>query len=360
MRSALLLTVAGILFGPCVSPRAAGQSPLLENTLAAHRNHRESITTFRGHVKFAQTIVKKPTFDDQFEGDFWISPTAMRIKYVEQGETWDTLVSHSVRTNVIARPGSEVSGTRLSMPRKHFHRCDPYILGLLVINIPGNIKYCYLEDLAANARRAPSAAREQSGGLALVRLEYDFDFRKDKSGEWRTTIWLDPQKNYLISKMKYEGNIDGKKIERVVEIVAFSEVAPGILFPTEMSGIASYDGVRGDNWKGSLSAVRVNEPLLDSAFTQTFPNGMLMVDGIRDANYRVDSIGQPLGPEVSTAGSNPPPPEPARTPNIERLGSSSEEPSPWGNVAIAMGALIIAGLAGIAYRRLRSRADSAS
>jgi hypothetical protein len=350
-----LVAFLGVIIVAGDSNRASAQSAGLENVLAAHRSHRDSITTFRGHVKFEQTIAKKPNFEDRFEGDFWISPAKMRMKYVEQGETWDTLVSHSVRTSIIARPGNEFSGTRLSMTRKHFHRCDPYVLGLLVTNVPGTIEYCFLEALGTKARRAPTATHELTGGRASVRLDFEFDWTKERLGEWNAKMWLDPQYNYAVFKAQYEGKLDGKTIKRSEEVMAFSEVAPGIMFPTEIAGDSWSDSGRLSSWKCVMTAVRVNEPLPDTAFVQRFPNGLLMVDGIRNSAYRVDGVGQRIGPEKSLGDSTPPPPlAPSTATNSDIGGSESEEQSPWGTIAVMMLLIAMTGASLFAYRRVRN------
>jgi hypothetical protein len=67
---------------------------LFENSVAAHKSHRESIGTFRGHVKFELSLAQpKPATSvvQGCEGDFWFTPTAMRMKYSEHGQFWDSL-----------------------------------------------------------------------------------------------------------------------------------------------------------------------------------------------------------------------------------------------------------------------------
>lgn len=326
----------------------------LPNALQAHKSAREGITSFRGSVTFESKPIR-PTDNVKTEfcsGDFWITPEAARCHVNEFGSVWDRLLSRTVRTTIIKRADGTVGATRMLIQDRHYHRCDPFVAGLLALNLPGTVRYMFLEQLIEEAKSKPTVQKDMLGGAPMVRLDLEFDFRAQKRGIWRAGVWLDPSHNHLVHKVTYDGDVGaGGTILREQVVSEFAELAPGLFFPASVRGRDSLNGEWKHESTATISRARINEPISGAMFVQSFPHGVILVDSTRNTSYPVDRNGQRIGVEVPLV--NVPPPASAQS--HDGRASTSEDERSWSRLALYLGlALVLLGSVLIAARRWRS------
>ena len=147
------------------------------------------------------------------------------------------------------------------------------------------------------------ATPEVVSGRGLVRLDLATDTTD-------FVFWLDPAFNYLVSRSRGTTK-DGKTFESVVE--GFSEVAPGVYFPTSCRRTIVKSGAAPTGWVAKFTKVTATKPLPADAFAFRFPPGLLVQDEIANTLKLTDSAGQPnlapknaRGEPMYTAGGLPP------------------------------------------------------
>jgi hypothetical protein len=337
------LLVAFLVFYQ-LAPGAMAEKSDLNRIVAAHRSHRERIVTFSAQLSFEATTSDdkgRRSPPDQCTGRFWLSPAGMRFKCSEHGKTWDYVAVRSVRTTIVYRPTGEVGVTRMLMSDRHWHRCDPFARGLLALNLPGTIRYLYLEDLLPYSGSSPKVVEEIIGGEPLVRIDLQFNLSDQNAGKWFMSVWLDKQRNYVINRVVYRGDVAGNAIDREEWVDKLTEIVPGIFFPTEISARSGQNGQWITTRNTIISQIRINEPIADGMFIQTFPHGIVMLDSVTGASYRVDQNGSRIGEKTPLGGF--PPPSLAGGAVVVGKASDSEERN--GHYAIIMAgvALIVVG-----------------
>ncbi len=138
----------------------------------------------------------------------------------------------------------------------------------------------------------PRARSDAVSGRNLIRLDVptettDFIF------------WLDPAFNYWVTKSRVT-TPDGKTFESVAE--GFSEVAPGVYFPTACRRTILKPGVASSGWVAKFTKATATKPLPADAFAFRFPPGILVKDDIANTLKRADSTGDPKLPAKNASG----------------------------------------------------------
>src|SRR6266542_1319492 len=157
-----------VLFGSVVllTPRSALGQELLDDVRDAHRASRESIRTCSCRVAFTIATSSKAAATQSCSSQYWYSPTAIRVKLSEYGENLDYLWKDNTRKAVASRQAKgqkQVSDSLNHFRDRHLQRCDAWIRGLLVLNVPGTIEYTSLEQLIKKASRPAAVARKTVG-----------------------------------------------------------------------------------------------------------------------------------------------------------------------------------------------------
>jgi hypothetical protein len=232
---------------------------------------------------------------------------------------------------------------------------DPWLWGLMVLNLPGDSEYLAFEQLVERAEKVEGVFRKAIEGTELVVAELRFAARKGSGESWKVEVCFDPGANYLVRRVSYR-LVSGSKVEvqREETVRGFREVAPAVFFPERVDGRTESGGTLLRTRSAEFFDVEVNRPLAADAFRLSFPHGIIMSDSVRGVNYRVDEQGNQISKDFPT-GKIPPPPmgEPSRA----RPGEESvEEPRSilhW-LLPISLALLVVGGaLAG--WRRWRAR-----
>jgi hypothetical protein len=336
----------------------AGGQELLEFVRDAHRASREAIRTLACRVEFSGTLsAKHPPQVQTCNGDFWYSHDAVRGKYSEFDKEQDFLWKDSICQTVLRRSdGSKqlVGAHRAAYANRYVCRCDPYVAGLLVLNLPGTIEYVPFEELVKESARLIEAKRTTVDGHKAIVIRLGFNKRPDFDATWIVEIQFDPEINYLVRRTTYIATNKNGQLWREAEVVQLREFSDGVFFPEKAVGRSGPDGKVWDfNYTAILSKIRVNEPLPDSIFHFNYPNGIHLTDTIRNTRYTVDSEGNATSVETALA-TVPPPPSAATLDQGMFQTETQEEPlSPLRWVAPISLCIAILGMAGLLYRRLR-------
>jgi hypothetical protein len=223
-----------------------------------------------------------------------------RAEVSDSGEVFDYIWKDSVREAVSLRTlngAQEGAASRSRLASRHSGRCEPWIRGLLVLNIPNTIDFIPFEQLV-QAGRFRNAERRRDGDREMVLIELAFDPPDDKSSTtWVVEVYFDPNANYLIRKTVYQGSGTRTTIRRIEEVLEFEEFASGLYFPKRIVGENSTD--RGNHGKTTavVSDIRLNQPVPESTFRLQYPNGIFMSDMIRGVRYRIDANGKAITKE---------------------------------------------------------------
>jgi hypothetical protein len=172
------------------------------------------------------------------------------------------------------------------------------------------------------------------------------------------TIDFDPSVNHLArvvtSKSKLAGAPD--KPPPVQEVTEFTEVSPGVYYPTQVRCIVPATG--DESWTYQFANVRVNQPVPPEALSLRFPARIHVMDKVRGGVYVTDAGGEPTAVargsdgQPLTLGSGLSPGAVADEPEFP----SSEEPPPQSRwVLPAAVALLVVGIGVRAAQVIRRR-----
>ncbi len=368
MRSVLCVSlVIQVLLGltaPVSAQPTKGQE-LLEFIRDAHRTSREMIQTCSCRVEFKGTVTSdqaKPPKTESCSGRFWYSSDAVRAQVSEFGREVDYLWKDSVSESVARRSlggKAEVGAARNSFPNRYLGRCDAWVRGLLVLNMPQSVDHVPFEQLVAQATRLKRAERQTVDGKEMSVVQLLFDRIKERSTTWDVEIHFDPAVNYLVRKTIYTTAGANGNVRREDEVVQFKEHAPGVFFPERLVGRSGSEGNYFFNHTSVISDVRINQPLPADIFRFRYPDGVLLTDSVRGAEYRVNSEGKRISPEVPLAGGVPPPSS-GMAASSDAGTETQEEPrslTRW-ILPVSLGILVLAGVTAFLRHKRRARAAS--
>jgi hypothetical protein len=159
---------------PILAARPSEEQELLDFVRDAHRTARETIRTLSCRVEFEIKVDPKDSPKIQTcSGRFWYSPDAVRSQYSEFGKDNDCLWKDSVRQSVVRETlgGQKVVGAnRAAYAERYLTRCDAYIRGLLVLNVPGTIDYLPFERLLAKSTSVVKTKRTTLSDCPISRF----------------------------------------------------------------------------------------------------------------------------------------------------------------------------------------------
>jgi hypothetical protein len=171
--------VFGIV-APLAGQPASGQE-LLEFVREAHRASRDLIRTCSCRVEFSGTATATRPSTAKIEpcsGRFWYSPDALRTQVSELGHETDNVRRDSVLQTITRQPQDGkalISATRRAAPNRHESRCDAWVRGLLVFNVPSTTEYVPFEELVARATRVSNVKRRTEGGKEMIVVQLFFE-----------------------------------------------------------------------------------------------------------------------------------------------------------------------------------------
>jgi hypothetical protein len=356
----VVLAIQAILF--CQAPLRAhleSEGELLDFVRDAHRASREAIRTCSCRVEFKGDLVSSRAGSDSLQscsGRYWVSPDAVRGIVLEFGQELDYLWTNSVRQSVSRAwsDGKHVVGAgRSAYASSHLGRCDPWNLGLLLLNQPSRgINTLPFEQLVAEASRVRKVHRKTKDGEEMIVVALSFEGTKELPLSWEVEIQFDPAVNYLVRRVSYTTSGEKGRMCRENEITEFKECTPGVFFPERARGSTVTEGGKPFfTYSVVLSDIQVNEPLPDEVFRFRYPEGIILTDGIRGTSYRVDAEGNPISPETPM-GTVPPPAE--GEPALHPPGHETrEEPRPASRwiLPVSLGMLALGGILFVVRRR---------
>lgn len=367
MNSIFRLTLLQAVFGllRVSAAQAESDQELLEFVRDAHRAARDSIQSFSCRVEFTIAITAKTRapITQSCSSRYWCSPKAMRARISENNEDTDFLWDNSIQKYVTRREIGGQPAARAGRDRfthRHIKRCDPFVRGLLVLNLPNTIDCMPFEELVERATKFKKAKRERVNGKELIVVQLIFDTPKESKPTlpaWTVDIYFDPAVNYLIRQVIYTE----QNYRREDEILEFKEHQPGLFFPELTAGRSQVlpSEAKYSEHKTKFSDIQINQPLSKDFFNFKYPHGVFLSDSIRGCEYRVDADGNQIS-QATPLGREPPPPGNAGDVKHDFGAETQTEPrtlSHW-ILPISFGILIAGGVAAF-LRRRRRQAESA-
>jgi hypothetical protein len=348
-------------FGHARAQEASGRH-LLDLVSDAHRASRDSVRTLSCRVTSVMKFEEAARPPQLCSGECWYTPDSIRLKTSEADGQHDILWTHNIRKSVSTRvrDGRKEVGAQLaSFAEMHLHAtADPFAVGLLSLNLPGTIKDAPFEGLVEKASRIGRIERRKAGGTNLVYVQLFFDRSVKVKQPWQVEVHLDAHVNYLVRKIVYIGTLDNGIIRRESEVSDFRECAPGIFFPTKVSGRTDLDGKRWATQTAEILDIVVNRPLPQDVFEFRYPEGVILSDTIAGSTYRVDAQGNPISPAIPFAGVPPPPAADGVAPAAGK--ETQDEPLPATRWILPVSVcLIIAGAMIAVVRRWKRRTQAA-
>ena len=193
------------------------------------------------------------------------------------------------------------------MPR-YSQTGDAWLLGLLVINHPQEVKSLPFEEIVKAASKVMKVDRQKNDAKEMIVVRLRFDTPPDGSDDtWEVEVFFDPSVNYLVKKVvKYY--INHKRVD-IEEVISFKDMGSGIFFPTHVTGMCGvpdkFDTTRSE---AILTEIQVNELLPAEIFRVEYPEGTPLTDAIRGTFYRVNKSGEAISKEYEIGRTSPPPP----------------------------------------------------
>jgi hypothetical protein len=332
------------------SRSVAGSVDELEAVREGHRATVSLIRTFSCNVEIAGTSSGKPF---HYTGHYSRAGHLLRATTKSEKGLQNVLVRDGITSSFSDEPHPErgrVTGgsiTTKNVPIK----CDPWSFGLLTFYGADHYRVTF-DDLLAQPHTLHAVRKISEGGHPLIYV--DLSHKRA-----RHEIWFDPQKNYLVSKLRSH-LLDVPTMKSCDEstVVSYSEPTPGIFFPERVDS-RSIEGRKADR-SVIFTDIVINQPLPPEAFDFHFPPGIVVADQIEGKMRQTDSDGRPILPVVDSSGRERPlatigpiassadSPEPVRLP-------TRVEPRPWTDWLFYVSALAVACL-GIVWigRKTRS------
>ncbi|OWK41609.1 hypothetical protein FRUB_03687 [Fimbriiglobus ruber] len=332
----------------------------VRTAVASHRAAREAIETCSCHVEFDLKITEpKREASQPCSCDYWFTPQATRAKMRDSGEATDAVWRDSVRDSVTHRSPtnqSSIGASKDKRPSRYIGRCDAWVRGLLVLNVPGTIQNVPLEQLVELAAKVTGGQSVKAGGRQLTLLTLSFPAKPPDATAWEIDVFLDPAVNYLVRQINYRAR-DVPNFDRVEQVTSFKECSPGVYFPERVEGSSGPIDTPGTVSTTVISNIAVNKPIPAGVMTFRFPEGIILSDGIRGTSYRITSDGRAIGPEIPLGKAPPPVREGASTTQPVSTSETTEEPKSatrW--IAPAgVGLVLIGLLISVVRRRRRGR-----
>lgn len=332
-----------------------GKPNQLEEILMAHKAEVGAIKTVACKV---QLDIRRPEDDPkklfQFcKGDYFSSPDTIRARGVEETGSFDFIWNNSVR-KMITTIGDHSQANRMKIGSRFFHRCDPWFLGLLAVNLPGTIDRLPLGELLLKAEAPPKADFKKIDKKLFYVISIRFGKLAGLKNGAETTleIHLDPSNNYLVRKANV-AFVNGSRREE--EVIQFKEYQPGHYFPEKVvSKSINQAGKVTATIESVFSNIQINQPLPEDSFQFQFPPGILMNDHLTNSKYQADEEGNPLSDPIHQPKENLvfPKKETKNPEPIKPLYPTKEEPVSWINW-IFPGSLLIV-VVGVAMMIFRS------
>jgi hypothetical protein len=326
MQTSCCLLVLGIVLS------ARDGDELADFARAAHRASVDAIHQFSCRVEcenWHQAGNAKTIKTTKWTAQYWREGDKARaIQTDDKGAVRD-LFGEGDRIKSLEYPKDRrtVAGGIFSITEQNITECDAFARALFRLPLPNSLSSLPLDQLLAQATRVYPAERSSVDGHEQVVLHFDSERPYAFNMKWKVTIYLDPTVNYLVRRFTCEH----PAMFRDYKITAFEELAPSVYIPSA----AVYEVTKGGKLTGRETTVfreiEINRPLPTTAFSFRFPRGLLISDGIRSANYRVDEMGNPISAQepkpqgITLFGTN----GPAGDGDLAATRPSSHEPTPW-------------------------------
>lgn len=290
----------------------AGADDSLEKIKELHRAARESIVTLHCKVDLSVTVInkkEKSALQQSCKSECWITRNALRIRANDDGRITDSVWKDAIRTSLVTPPGpnSEMTGDRGSMKSMHIQRGDPFIRGLLLLQVPDASEFLTFEQLVERAEKVDVRTVAVEGKKAVVA---DLHFQTRETGaKWKLEITFDPSVNYLIRKVVRRRLTQQQTVmERIV--TEFKEVDKGVFFPVQVHKSDTSEGVVTGHSVCTITDITANKNIPDSVFALNIPPGILFADSTRGSYYKTGQGGG-IGSAERKLGRGILPPSPA-------------------------------------------------
>lgn len=293
----------------------------LEQLVASHQSARDSIVSLHCHVEQVASEQASPL---TLTGTFWKNQNGYRLK-VERpaSSTFSDRKSDSSFMNgqlqqyvTRQRPqGSSnalIKWKKLSTPEFG----HPYFFGLLSFIGAGDLGPYRLEQLLENkAFTLAGVKKTQSkhGDVVSLKLTHAGGFFE---------LQFAVKYNCMTSAATYS-TMNGK-IVSYHTVESFSQIAPGIYFPTEVLMRNEMEGKTRETLTTKIKVISVNKPIPDAQLQLTIPHGTMCEDNIRKEKYQVDAQGNRIGSLLNAQGK--PLPTGVKTPG--QASNSSDDAMP--------------------------------
>lgn len=337
----------------------AGADDSLEKIKELHRAARESIVTLHCKVDLSLTVVnkkEKTALQQSCKSECWITQNALRIRANDDGRITDSVWKDSIRTSLTTPqgPNSEMTGDRGSIKFMHTHRGDPFIRGLLFLQLPGASEDLTFEQLVERAEKVDARTVAVDGKKAVVA---DMYFQTKENGvKWKLEVTFDPSVNYLIRKVVYRRLTQQKQVMEKI-VTEFREVDTGVFFPVQVHKSDTTDGVATGHSICTIKDIIANKKIPDSVFALNIPPGILFADSTRGSYYKTTQGGG-IGSAERKLGRGILPPSPAANDSGDGKETTYEPRSTMDWILIGVITLVLAALVAATVYIVKQRRES--
>jgi hypothetical protein len=281
-----ILVLPLIFFLPASDPSA--QAGPLDLVVASQQQNFAAIRTYYVKLEYSFHETIKKSYNGPLGLERWQTPNAMRARIKSQMGTTEALEAGG-RMKVLSRyprPAGKEFDSGGYGPSDATDFFTPWTVALMTDERnPPNV-------VAARINRNAKAFKvEKEDATGLYRVDWTAPAGKGAS---TNTYWFDPKHGYLV--VKFVCKSDLPQFNNTSEVVGFQEPKPGIFVPKKMvSKRHGYD-VTCD-----FVRVIVNEPIDESIFQLTFPEGTAVADRSAGTSYVTGKDEKPNGPVGSLA-----------------------------------------------------------
>jgi hypothetical protein len=336
------------------------QRQLLEFVAAAHRATREQIRSSFCKVEFTDTVQPDPAKPPNISScrcDYWYTKDAVRGQMHESaGHSVDYVWKDSVVYSISSKNRGEWrTGHKTASPSPHTHRCDPWIRGLLVINLPNTTAHLPFEQLLEKASSVTKVERIKEKGQELISVKLRFDVPPVEKGyHWTVDVQFDPSVNYMVRRVIYDNQ---GAIVRNEEVTSFKECEGGVYFPEHGTEVTENRGKHFASGESKIFDIRVNQAMPEDLFQLRMPDGILFSDSSKGVYYQADAHGNPVTPpkEIRRGGALPPNLAEVTQGQVSRA-ETVQQPWPWTTwIFLCSGALLVFAAPFLLWRLWRYR-----
>jgi hypothetical protein len=282
----------------------ANSDDLVNDVVAKNRTAVESIQTFFCRYSKAKYGADGKLKTQLPEVDYWRRGTTFRSRWKRGEDVSDSIVTGlRQQTSTSDSLKKAMGGIVTSYKGLPFPEGDPW-LDTLVLFIgdrkksPMPVFFAELVN-APNIKASAKQVIDQGKEFAAVEMT-----SLDQSS--KMTVWFDPRANYMVSRRILSIVEKGKPFVATTQVERFTEAAPGVYFPANVTHTTQTDGRVMHREVSVIKDARANHGLPEDTFQLGFQPGTAVQDLIEGKRYTVGPDGRSKEGIKDLAISGPP------------------------------------------------------